>query len=117
MLLSILFLLVPAPKDKPAPVDPLVGAWTFWWNAGEQTTHFYADGTCWSPEYGSGTWQRDDDQAIWFSERDGTAQYVMVIDWATGHGSGWYWSRGELGSKVDVAIRRGERLPAPREAR
>lgn len=69
-LLTALLILVPAPKAEPAPINPIVGAWTFYWGGGEQTTHFYADGTCWSPEYGAGLWSVDSDGALWFSERD-----------------------------------------------
>lgn len=112
----LLLILVPAPKSEPIKKCPYVGAWCFSWGAsGEQTTHFYADGTCWSPEYESGVWSVDDDGALWFSERNNESQYVMVIDWQAGGGSGWRWETGELRGNVAVVIRRGEKLPPPRE--
>lgn len=113
--LILLLILVPAPKAEPIKKCPYVGAWTFYWGAGEQTTHLYADGTCWSPEYESGVWSVDDDGALWFSERNNEIQYVMVIDWQDGGGSGWRWDAGELRGNVAVVIRRGEKLPPPRE--
>lgn len=46
---------VPAPKsDRMEPANALVGAWALNWGAIEQTTFLYADGTCFSPEYGGG---------------------------------------------------------------
>lgn len=64
---------------------------------------------------GGGVWSQDDDGAIWFSERENTMHYVMSIDIAAGGGSGWRWDAGELRGNVAVGIRRGERLPMPRE--
>lgn len=109
-LLTLLLLLVPAPKQPP---NPLVGAFAIDWGSIEQTTFLRADGTCWSPEYGAGEWS-ESDGAIWFGERDNVNQYVMQIDWQTGHGTGWAWNAGELRGMVHVAIRHGERLPMPR---
>lgn len=90
-LLTLFLILVPAPKAESAPQNPIVGAWTFYWGAGEQTTFFHADGTCDSPEYGLGVWSIDADGAIWFSERGDVNQYVMAVDVAEGHGTGWRW--------------------------
>lgn len=111
----LLLILVPAPKVEPIKESPYVGAFTFYWGAGEQTTHLYRDGTCESPEYWCGLWSVDDDGAIWFSERNNTMQYVMAIDLKEGHGTGWHWSEGKTGNPVTVLIRRGEKLPPPRE--
>ena len=115
LVLWICLILVPAPKSEPAPPSPWIGAWALDWGSIEQTTHLRADGTCWSPEYGGGNWSVDDDGYIWFSERDGAAQYVMWVDLLEGTGQGWSMSSdGQLNVGPQVKIRRGERLPAPR---
>lgn len=113
--LLLFLLLVPAPRnDQPKPI-PFCGVWTFTWGAGEQCTHFNRDGTCWSPQFGSGTWSLFEG-AIWFTEQADTIQYVMVIDIATGEGQGnRVDDEGCFGPPVPVLIRRGERLPMPRE--
>lgn len=115
-LLLLLLVLVPAPKAEPPKPNPIVGAWAIQWGFTEQTTFFYHDGTCDSPEYGGGLWSVDDEGYIWFGERDNAAQYVMHFDAAAGEGSGWRVdSTGQITGRVDVRIRRGERLPMPRE--
>lgn len=116
-LLTLILLLVPAPKNLPPKVDPLIGAWALDWGSIEQTTFLFADNTCDSCRFGCGLWSVDSDGAIWFSEQNNQAQYVMSIDWQTGEGVGWRWDRetGLCGGQVQVKIRRGERLMMPRE--
>lgn len=53
-LLCLLLTLVPAPRT-PQP-ETFAGTYTFHWVACHQTTFFYSDGTCFSPQFGSGTW-------------------------------------------------------------
>lgn len=52
--LLLILILVPAPKVEPPRPNPLIGAWALTWGSIEQTTFLYADGSCWSPEYGGG---------------------------------------------------------------
>lgn len=118
-LLLICLLLVPAPKVEPAKPHPLVGSWSFNWNGCiNQTTFLYADGSCYSPQFGAGKWSHDAESgSIWFSERNDASHYVMIVDHATGEGTGWSVSSetGEVGGAVDVRMmRRGELLPMPR---
>ena len=43
-------------------------------------------------------------------------QYVMAFDLETGVGTGWcVGSNGEISGGHEIRIRRGERLPMPRE--
>lgn len=113
-LILLLLVLVPAPKvQTPAP-SPLVGAWALDWGSIEQTTFLYADGTCWSPQYGGGLWSEDADGYIWFSERENANPYVMWFDRLEGTGTGWrVGDNGPCGA-VEIRMRRGERLPWPR---
>ena len=115
-ILLLLLICVPAPKHPATPkVSPLVGAWAIDWGQCKQTTFFRPDGTCYSPEFGNGTWSEDAEGTIWFSERDGRNQYLMRIDLLDGEGSGWHrCADGQIGNAVEVRIRRGERLPEPR---
>jgi len=114
-LLLMLLILVPAPRvEQPKQPAPFCGAFTFWWEGGEQCTHFDRDGTCWCDQYGSGTWS-EHEGAIWFTEQDGEEQYMMVIDPATGKGHGHFVDcDGCYGPPVLVLIRRGELLMMPR---
>ena len=69
-LLTVLLILVPAPKALPAPINPLVGAWALDWTEHcLQTTILNADGTCVSPEFGTGVWSTDNEGHLWFSEQ------------------------------------------------
>lgn len=117
--LCLLLILVPAPRTEPAPVNPLVGAWSFQWNEYvHQTTFLYADGTCFSPQFGAGKWSHSEDGSIWFSERNDASRYVMIVDQFTGDGTGWSVDAdtGEVRNAVNVGMmRRGELLPMPRE--
>lgn len=119
--LLLALILVPAPRIKQAkPVpNPIVGAWAIDWGACQQTTFFRADGTCWSPEFDGGLWEselKDDGTAIvFFGERDNRCRYVMqfsLLD-LTGEGCSVPFVVGS-DRTVEVKIRRGERLPAPR---
>lgn len=81
---------IPAPREKNQPAS-IVGSWDLTWGNGLQQSSFLPDGTCDSPQFGSGTWYAGDDGAIWFSERGGMARYVMVIGWQMLSGQGaWY---------------------------
>ena len=118
-LLVVCLLLVPAPKSEPAKPHPLAGAWSFCWNdVIHQTTFLYADGTCYSPQFGAGKWSHSEaGGAIWFSERNNESHYVMVVDLLTGAGTGWSVDSdtGEVRGAVNVGMmRRGELLPMPR---
>lgn len=118
-LIAALLILVPSPKAAPKPVEahPAIGARAIDWGQTLQTTFFYEDGTCWSPEFSSGTWVSVDD-SIWFTEQGGRMQYVMRIDPFTGLGTGWHVdSEGVPGNAVEVKMRKGERLPMPREVK
>lgn len=96
---------VPAPRDK-QPVS-IVGAWDLTWGSGLQQSTFLPDGTCDSPQFGSGTWYQGEDGAIWFSERGGNARYVMVINWDTMTGQGaWVNGENEAVGWVYVKIKR-----------
>lgn len=110
-------ILVPAPpraKVEPPP-SPWIGAQSINWGECRQTTFFYDDGTCWSPQFGAGTWVLVDD-SVWFTEQGGRMQYVMQIDPFSREGTGWHVNdEGQTGNVVEVKIRRGERLPMPRE--
>ena len=114
-LLLLLLLLIPAPKPATPPVHPLVGAQAIDWGWTRQTTFFRADGTCWSQKFGAGTWVGIGDGSIWFSERDGAEHYVMKL--VGGVGQGWRAIDGIAGDAVEVRMRRGERLPMPREVK
>lgn len=117
-LFAALLIAVPSPKQAPPPVDPLVGSWAIDWHPDTclQTTFLYADGSCFSPEYGAGLWSQDDNGFVWFSERGNQSHYVMSFDLETGIGSGWcVGSDGEITGGREIRIRRGERLPMPRK--
>lgn len=111
--LALLLILVPAPKSQPVPTNPIIGPQAIDWGHVEQTTTFLEDGTCSSPEFGRGNWCILEDGSIWFSERDGTAHYLMDRV----NGKGWCVTDGMHGFPVDVRIRKGERLQMPREAK
>ena len=97
---------VPAPREKVQPVS-IVGEWDLSWGNGLQQSTFKADGTCDSPQFGSGTWYAGEDGAIWFSERGGHARYVMVINWDTLSGQGaWVGDDGEIRGWIDVKLKR-----------
>lgn len=117
-LLCLCLCLVPAPKAEPVKAHPLVGAWSFRWNdCINQTTFLYANGDCYSPQFGAGKWSHSEDGAIWFSERNDASHYVMIVDLLTGEGTGWSVDSetGEVRGAVNVGMmRRGELLPAPR---
>lgn len=115
-LLLMILILIPAPKTTPPAPHPLVGGYALQWGAGEQSHVLHADGTCDSQEYGPGLWTQDDSGYIWFGERNNACQYVMHVDLATGQGTGWRVDDdGVPRGEVPVRIRRGERLPYPRE--
>lgn len=97
---------VPAPREKVQPVS-IVGSRDLTWGNGLQQSTFLPDGTCDSPQFGSGTWYAGEDGAIWFTERGGNARYVMVIRWdtMTGHGA-WVNGEGEIVIWVDVKLKR-----------
>ena len=95
---------VPAPRDKPTTI---IGSWDLTWGTGLQQSTFRPDGTCDSPQFGTGTWYAGEDGAIWFTERGGNARYVMVIDWKTMIGQGaWVSVDGEAWSWVEVSLKR-----------
>ena len=114
--IALLLILVPAPKIEPPREQSFAGAWFIEWGACRQETCFADDGSCYSPQFGAGTWANLEDGGIWFSERDGTAHYVMSFN-RDGNGWGWCVTDGRHGEPVDVRIRRGELLPMPREVR
>ena len=70
-------LAAPAPRDRPA----VVTEWTLQMQGGwRQETTFRSDGTCHSQQFGSGKYTQDGD-VIYFSERDDTLHYAILIDW------------------------------------
>lgn len=106
-LLAALLILVPSPKAAPAPQHWVIGAQSIDWNSCRQTTFFFADGTCSSPEFGLGTWV-DVDGAIYFTEQGGKNHYTMTIE--NGEGVGHSVGENGYGPAVEVKIRRGEYL-------
>lgn len=99
--------LVPAPREKIQP-ETIIGSWDLTWGTGLQQSTFRADGTCDSPQFGTGTWNVGEDGAIWFTESRGwVACYVMVIDWPTMTGRGARVNdEGEIGEWIDVKLKR-----------
>ena len=117
--LLLILILVPAPKLEPVKPHPLIGVWAIDWGADwecpiRQTTFFYPDGACYSPQYDGGYWSIDADGRIWFSERDGRNPYVMLLDFVEGVGEVRAVNAGGLGSPTLLKVRRGEYLMMPR---
>lgn len=114
-LLVLLLTLVPSPKATPKPVEvcPIVGTWSIDWGENcKQTTIFREDGTCLSPEYGSGKWTiSDDGNTIFFSEQNDTARYAMSVNLLDGIGDGCRIPFDyESDTAIPVKIRKGEYL-------
>ena len=105
-LVKVFAFAVPAPREKNQPAA-IVGSWDLTWGNGLQQSSFMPNGTCDSPQFGSGTWYAGDDGAIWFSERGGQSRYVMVIQWETLSGQGaWVNNAGEIVGWVEVKLKR-----------
>lgn len=117
LLLILILVPAPAPKIEQARAHPIVGVWAInWGSCLTQTTTFYADGTCHSPEYGGGTWAEDADGRIWFSEQDGTEQYMIEsATFLDRTGSVWHYFNGQRCLSAELRMRPGEWLPMPRE--